>query len=100
MVQKDSVIVALAASAYLQQAQIVFEYGLMHDISCFSDVDDVRWLFGDFKKRIEFVYFAVSYEHASEVLDRWMDVRPKIFQIADLLIVLNNIQTVPLVGHD
>ena len=42
MVQEDVVIVALAASAYLQQAQVVFECGLMHDIRCFSDVDDVR----------------------------------------------------------
>lgn len=42
MVQEDAVIVALAALAYLQQTQIVLEGRLMHDISCFSDVDDVR----------------------------------------------------------
>lgn len=71
----------------------------MDDIRCLSNIDDVRGLLGDCEERMELVYFAVLDKHASKVLDRGVNVGPKLFQITDLLMVLDNIQAVFLIRH-
>ena len=100
VIKKDAVVVALASLAYLEQSQVVLESCLVNNISCLSDVDDVRGLLCYCEERIELVHFTVLDEHASKVFDWGMNVWPKVLQITDLLIVLHNIQAVFLVRHD
>ena len=69
MIKKDAVVVALASLAYLEQSHVVLESCLMNDVSCLSDVDDVRGLLCYCEERIELVHFTVLDEHASKVLD-------------------------------